>query len=402
MTAFSFFGRRTIFVFLLILLPGAIAIAAPTITADPNPVTLSPLAKSGTTTIEWDAEEDHPAAQVWLTVDQTPEVLFDGFHQGTKTQTVYPGKVYVFRLWTLNKNELLASVTVTVKRQQLKIPPGLLAVDFIENVEVEPHGTFVKIKFTTKGDSLPVALVSLKQPINFPEVSTKDEAMWANPADVLRTTFALPGTDHEATLSSLEPNTSHHFVLAAYDKQHKLWFKEKGSFTTLKRRVSVIFEKVNVKDDSDDISPGDLAFAFRINGNLSPNGKDLTFGGSISTDDSKTLNLQATILNPEPTMKINAIGFDNDETEWVPLGPFILVLLNSCGKGAISEKEGSGETDCGEWTGKSGSYSTTILADGEDPNAPVTQSFTLSAYPVEDDSELAFVVTGKYTISYVP
>ena len=401
MVAVSFLWQRAILLLSLILLWGAFAIAAPTITADPNPVVISIVANSGTTTITWNAEADHPNAEVWLSVDQARESLFDANHQGVKTYTVYPGKSYKFSLWNATKTQLFDSVTVTVKKQKLDVSDALL-MDFIENVKVEPHGTFTKITFTTKGDSLPVALVSLKEPLDFPKVSNKDEEMWGNPSDVLFTAFAIPGTNHEATLVSLDPNTVHHFVLTAYDKTKKLWFKEKGSFTTLKRRVVVTFEKVTVKDDSDDLSPGDLAFAFRINGDLSPNGKDLTFGASISTDDSKTINLNATILNPPPTMKISAVGFDNDETEWVPLGPFIILLLNSCGKGAISEKEGSGETDCGEWTGKSGSYSSTILADGEDPNAPVTKPFTLSAYPVEDDSELAFIVSGKYTISYIP
>lgn len=385
---------------LLILFRAAFAVAAPTITANPNPVVISFIAQSGTTTIQWNAEEDHPLAQLWLQVDGTSEILFDQNHIGTKTLTVFPGKVYVLRLWTYNKSEQLASLTVTVKKEPFKVPDGL-PIDFIKNVVVEPHGTFVRITFSTKSDSLPVALVSLKEPINFPSVSAKDEAMWGAPTDVLRTAFALPGTNHDATLSSLEPNTLHHYVLSAYDKQHKLWFKKKGSFTTLKRAVTVTFEKVKVTDDSDDLSPGDLVFAFRINGNLSPNGKDLTFGGNISTDETKNINLQATILNPGPTIKINVVGYDDDETEWIPIGPFIMLLLNSCGKGAISEKEGSGETDCGEWTGKSGSYSTTILADGADPNAPVITTFTLTANPVEDDSELAFRVTGKYTITYV-
>jgi hypothetical protein len=160
------------------------------------------------------------------------------------------------------------------------------------------------------------------------------------------------------------------------------------------RRVNVTFEKVKVWDDSDDLGDGDLGFAFRINGNLSPNGKDLIFAATIGTGQSKSINMQATILNPGSTMKINVTGFDNDAVD--------VFVLNSCGKVPVGEKENSGEEDCGEWTGKSRTYSTTILADGEDPNAPVTESITLKAYPTEDDSELAFEITGKYTISYVP
>jgi hypothetical protein len=374
----------------LILLQGAIAIAAPTITASPNPVMILFTAKTGTTTITWDAGNDHPAAQVWLSIDGGSRTIFDGDPKGVKIATVSPGKIYKFELLTGNMS-FLASVTVTAKKKYITLE---IPIIFFENINVEAHGTYAKITFKTLADCLPAAFVSLEEPLNFPPASAKDEPMWSNKNDIIRTTFAQAGTDHEAILVNLEPDKLHHYVLSAHNNQNDKWYKVAGSFRTLKRQITVNFDKVKVTDDSDDVGAGELAFAFRINGNLSPNGKNLTWVGDIDTDETKNINRQGTILTTAHTIKINVVGFDNDETDF-PL------VLHSCGDVPLSEREGSGENDCGEWTAKSGVYDTTILADGEDPNAPVTKSFTLNAYPVEDDSELAFRLTGSYTISYV-
>lgn len=376
----------------LILLNAAIIIAAPTITANPNPVLISFVADSGTTTIQWDAGPEHMKATVWR-FDGKNETQWNANSVGSEIDTINYGQTYTYNLKTTVGQQVLASVTVTTKKEGFEVPPDL-PMFFIGDIVSEPHGTFAKIRFTTKTDSLPVALVSLKKPIDFPAISTKDEKMWNNPDDVLRTTFAQPGTIHEATLVNLQPGRIHYYVLSAYDKQRKLWFKEKGAFITMQRQVTITFDKVEVIDDSDDNGGGELVFAFRINGELSPNGKNLTFEGFIDTGETKNINLQATILHPESPMKINVVGFDDDEGG----------LLHTCGWGGEAlkgEREGSGETDCGEWTAKTRFYDTTILADGEDSNAPVTQSFNLRAYPVEDDSELKFIVSGRYTITYV-
>ena len=94
------------------------------------------------------------------------------------------------------------------------------------------------------------------------------------------------------------------------------------------------FAKVKVVDDSDDLSSGDLVFGFLINGNNEPNGKAMTFGAHANTGSTKTANVSGSIINAPATLTLKATGYDDDETEWIPLGPFIVVLLNSCGTAA--------------------------------------------------------------------
>ena len=100
----KFFCRIIVFVFTLILVPAMFAIAAPTITANPNPVLILFTEKSGTTTIQWDAEANHPNAQVWLSIDGGSETLFDGDSSGVRTATIQLAKTYIFKLYTGSKS----------------------------------------------------------------------------------------------------------------------------------------------------------------------------------------------------------------------------------------------------------------------------------------------------------
>lgn len=52
--------------------------AQPTITADPNPVEIKPPAAQGSTTLTWNAGQEHPYAEVWVKVDDAEPIrLFE-------------------------------------------------------------------------------------------------------------------------------------------------------------------------------------------------------------------------------------------------------------------------------------------------------------------------------------
>lgn len=147
-----------------------------------------------------------------------------------------------------------------------------------------------KITFTSDTSTLPVVMVS-KNPPNFVPIVRKKDLPAFKPEDIISSNFAQTGTVHEANLINLEPDTDYHFVISGHDKATGWWWKQKGKFHTLRRAVSITFEKIKVIDDNDDLSDGDFAFGFFINGNISPNGPVMSFGGEIGTDESKTANL---------------------------------------------------------------------------------------------------------------
>ncbi len=89
--------------------------AASTITASPNPLTLSAGQSQGTTTVTWDGGIQHPYAEVWVKVDDNNETFVVESGKGKRDVTIELGKTYLFKL--SDANELLASVTVTAKQQ---------------------------------------------------------------------------------------------------------------------------------------------------------------------------------------------------------------------------------------------------------------------------------------------
>jgi hypothetical protein len=355
--------------------------AASTISATPNPVVYVTTSQTqGTTTVTWDAGADKPYAQVWVSVNGGAETLFANTHKGSKAATILIGKTYTFKLWNSTKAYVWASVKVTTKY-----------FPFIGNIKPDPRGTYAKINFTTKDSSLPVVLVSTKKPLSFPLVSTKDEKMWSQPSDIAYTNFAQIGTQHQAQLNKLTPDTLYHYVISAHDKKSGLWFKTSGTFKTFRRKVTVNFRKLWITDDSDDLSAGDLRFGFYINGKPAAKYPSGSGYASLDTDDQKTINRTVGFIPAPSTLTLKATGFDND----VGFGG-----LDSTGNNfpAGDPNLGTGTGANGEWT----STSQTINVDNHDPVDTVGPIFFKLVAKSAHGSDLEFEVHGEYKISYAP
>lgn len=393
---------KCFFAFALIFLHAVLAVAAATITANPNPVVILFPEKSGTTTIQWDAEASHPNAQVWLSIDGGNETVFDADYHGAKSTTIQLGKTYVFKLYTANKS-LLDSVTVTSKRKFVTVPLDNIPIPFIENVDEDEHGMFARITFTTVSSSLPVVMVSDKPPLSFNPVSKEDEQVF-NQSDLISSNFAQTGTIHEAILPDLESGKEFHYVISAHDNSNDQWYKVKGKFRTLQRAIAVKFEKIKVVDDSDELGDGDLSFGFFVNGKNKPNVVPLTVEESeLETGESKTINMTATLSGIPATLQLKVIGYDDDGEETPYPGADFECLKPDVVAGKITDvSETEGENDCGEWSSDDDSFNIGPNApDVTDPES-FTKSFTLKAYPKGDDSDVSFDVTGTYSVAYVP
>jgi hypothetical protein len=374
--------------------------AAPTITADPTQVVF--YVKSTTmeksTEITWDAQgafaPDKTA--VYYTTNGAGEMLFANGPKGTMVADfIKLNNAYEFCLWGDHK-EKLACTTVTTAYKKVKLDLG-----FIKDVKVEPRGHSVRITFTTVRSSLPIVQVSKTAPKKIIAINNDDVASFAPGVEVI-THLAGGGTVHETIVPNLVPCTDHFFVISASDKKTGLWFKVSGKFHTLCRRVAVTFAKVKVIDDSDDLSAGDLAFGFFINGQNEPNGKPMTFGTHADSGSTKNANVSGSIVKAPATLTLKATGYDDDETEWIPLGPFVVILANTCGTSASDPGIAEGENDCGEWTSGSQSFNLTTLAQNAANPEKFSQSFTIQAHPQGDDSEVSFNVTGTLSVTFVP
>ncbi len=96
---------------------------APTITASPNPVVLSAGKTEGMSVITWDAGADRSDSRVWLQVDNSKEDIFAASGKGSSEIKVVMGKTYVFKLYSGDGTQVLASVTVKAQPPNPALPP---------------------------------------------------------------------------------------------------------------------------------------------------------------------------------------------------------------------------------------------------------------------------------------
>ena len=108
-------------------------------------------------------------------------------------------------------------------------------------------------------------------------------------------------------------------------------------------RVNV--EKVIVHDDSDDLSDGELGFAFWVefSGQKTPL---QIHHDTVSSGGQTTVNKTVTVENPPSSVLLSVYGFDDDENEMLPLlmPPFFISVLGTCGQ--LPQPEPSAAGNC--------------------------------------------------------
>ena len=97
--------------------------AQPTIRANPNPIVVPVGQTQSTTTLTWNTEG--AAGYVWLSIDggEDTQITRGGTAVGTLGASGELGKSYEFKLYTADKQQLLASVTVAGQQAAPQPPP---------------------------------------------------------------------------------------------------------------------------------------------------------------------------------------------------------------------------------------------------------------------------------------
>jgi hypothetical protein len=262
-----------------------------------------------------------------------------------------------------------------VVQTQVEVRPPIklkLIKEIVKSIAVVPHGTFAN--FT----------VSTTEPAAFELQASTDPAMKGGSlVNVESAIFNLQYVTNWPThLSNLKPNTLFHYLLKV-KPQKGLPYLKKGTFTTLKRRVAVTFEKIHMVDDSDDLSDCDCAFGFSV-----PGAPLEVYTGSVASGTDVHPNRTVTVNNAPAALKLKVLGWDDDEDELIPFGPFLISVLNTCGP---LQKPG------GECDGDGAQGSTMVDADssGLDENTG-GGTFKIDAF----GPSLKFTVTGSYKVSY--
>jgi hypothetical protein len=382
--------------------------APPELSASANPVMVAASATSANVTISWNTGTD-ARGRVWLSVDGAAETQFDPpagndpARKGSRVQSVVPGSTYVFRLWNKDKSKLWRELEVKALREifptvgsgvKLQKPDLVLPIEInfpIGNANVEPHGTFADLSFTTADAAVPMILVSTQAPNAFKRRTPKGEKAPPafNKGDVVSTAFPLLAgkqTSHKVRLTNLQPGTSYHFVIEAMSADGAT-LRHSGTFTTLRRFVTVKFTQLHVHNDSDYWSDGDLAFGFSLNGQHNFDGNDLVYSDSIASGKSRNLNLTATVADAPDELHIKILCADDDKTEIFP-------SLDKGGLGGKFDPNGwsnEGDTSDWEWQQVEGKY---ILPD-ESETKPI--AFELHA----KGDDLEYRIRGTYQVQYL-
>jgi hypothetical protein len=263
------------------------------------------------------------------------------------------------------------SVPVAV-RVRLKFKPK----EIVSALDVTPHGTFADFHVKTT------------EPATFElQASTSDEMSGGDLANVESATFRLGyTTDWSAPLGHLRAGTLFHYLLKV--KPQSGWpYTKKGTFRTHKRRVVVSFEKVHMTDDSDDLSNCDCAFGFDAQGAPS-----IFYSGGVASGTNVHPGKSVTVDDAPPVMSLKAIGWDDDEDDWVPVGPFIALLLNKCAPLQMTGSSCDGDGAKGSTTIDTDFSG--LTSEGEKGGG----TFQISA----NGLSLKFQVSGSYAVSYLP
>ncbi len=117
--------RSITFALFLHVAISALGSADPTLSASPNPIVVPDGQTQATTTLTWNTEG--PMGFIWVSVDESDDELLsdEGIAEGTLKVTAEVGKHYTFKLYTRDKEKLLASVNVAVTTKIAEPSPSL-------------------------------------------------------------------------------------------------------------------------------------------------------------------------------------------------------------------------------------------------------------------------------------
>jgi hypothetical protein len=108
----------------LLVASAARFVPAATLSASPNPVIAPAGQTEGATTLMWKTEGAEGFVRVSVGAGEETLLTDAGAIDGSLVVTAELGKTYVFKLYTVDKEKLLASPTVTVANQEAVPPPS--------------------------------------------------------------------------------------------------------------------------------------------------------------------------------------------------------------------------------------------------------------------------------------
>lgn len=335
----------------------------PTLTATPNPVLVPANQPAGTYDLTWTLGS-FPAIDLWSQTNTGPEIgPFTQNANGTNQKSINAGDTVTWRAFAKGNHEKeLAKVVVTSRH----IDTSCKTV-CIKGATAVPHGTFGQFHVVLTSPHIKKVDIEVHEPGQNP-VSTK--------------TIDPPATgDFTTILSGLQPNRDHGWTVTATDEVGNTQ-KVNGAFHTLHRKVTVNYNPIQVIDDSDDLSGGDLKFWFGFKNQM-----DTNSFGEVNVDSGHFTfpNHTSTRMDAPDTVSLVVVGQDND----CDVFDFCSLPFETPATGPV----GHGSDSLSDWA--TASTNVGVAVDGPGEAFTVTKNLSTTSF------ELQFSVKATVTVSYV-
>ncbi|BCM94456.1 hypothetical protein IAD21_06363 [Abditibacteriota bacterium] len=272
----------------------------------------------------------------------------------------------------------------------------------IQNVQVNPLAAGAIFNFETRDGANPTVRIGKAAPTQEPRGRTPQLQWGFKPEDEVpaynapRPRDANGTTTHRLRLQPvLAPNTTYYYIIEAIIGGQLV--QETGSFTTIGRRVKVVFQKVHVLTGGDGTGTGDLMFQFFTNYDATTNRNFVWLGGRSTTlqiPDGGSVNVGKEFsLSNVDDLHLAVNGYDED---------FLTVGAPPSSGSSNSVQvpyplNGAGHNNAGAWNVAKADFD---LASTPPTDKSLTVPFTLYSLPLPNNAgqDVAFEVSGYYTI----
>jgi hypothetical protein len=256
--------------------------------------------------------------------------------------------------------------------------PVLLCSEYqcITDVKVTPHGQFANIAFQTSFAKIATVQVSTVAPKKLADGSLSYENL---PVDSFSITPT--GAQHAVEASDLQPGTAYHYLISAVRGTTGKDAQYQGTFTTLQRYIKTTISEIDVIDDSDDLSAGDLVFNLVVNGAgpaIFPSAETTQW----DSGEAKIVDMQVkTTSDDQATVTLKGWDWDADQQGWLIGSPITIGSYETAGIG-----------------GDGADVTTTFNVAGNGHDQAFTQNFSL----VTTSESLKWRAFGSIQVFYAP
>ena len=272
----------------------------------------------------------------------------------------------------------------------------------IRDVQVTPLAAGAIFAFQTRDAAMPTIRIGTVAPTRGPQGREPQVVRWYfEPDDEIQVTpehrdrTPAAATQHTMRLLPvLSPRTTYHYIISAGAGEGAA--QEVGSFSTISRRVRIVFQKIRVLSGGDPDGIGDTFFQFFANHDAQTNRPFIWLGGRdrpLQVLDGATIDANKSLtLHNVDELRLAVNGYDED---FLTLGA--PRAAGSATSVVVDRPQNfAAHNNAGAWNVADGTFDLALLrSQGKAETVP----FTLASLPTTSPQDIRFEVSGFYTVT---